>query len=101
LKKYKSPGIGLILAELIQAGGETLRSVIHKLINSIWDKDEFTDQRKNSIIVPIYEKGNKTDCSNYHGILLLSASYKILSNAILSRLSPCVGKIIGDHQCGL
>jgi hypothetical protein len=35
LKKYKSPGSDQILAELIQAGGKTLVSVIHKLINSI------------------------------------------------------------------
>jgi hypothetical protein len=35
LKKYKSPGSDQILAELIQAGGETLLSVIHKLINSV------------------------------------------------------------------
>jgi hypothetical protein len=34
LKKYKSPGSDQIVAELIQAGGEILLSVIHKLINS-------------------------------------------------------------------
>jgi hypothetical protein len=34
LKNYKSPGSGQILPELIQAGGETLLSAIHKLINS-------------------------------------------------------------------
>jgi hypothetical protein len=33
LKKYKSPGSAQILAELIQAGGKILLSVIHKLIN--------------------------------------------------------------------
>jgi hypothetical protein len=38
LKKYKSPGIDHIPAELYQAGGETLVSVIHKLITSIWNK---------------------------------------------------------------
>jgi hypothetical protein len=52
LKKYKSPGSGQILAELIQAGGETLVSVIHKLITSIWNKEELPDQWKESIIVP-------------------------------------------------
>jgi hypothetical protein len=31
---------------------------------------------------------------------LLSTSYKILSNIILSRLSPYIDEIIGDHQCG-
>jgi hypothetical protein len=44
LKKYKSPGSDQILAELIQAGGETLVSVIHKLINSIWNKEELSDR---------------------------------------------------------
>jgi hypothetical protein len=33
LKRYKSPGVDQIPAELIQAGGETLRSEIHKLID--------------------------------------------------------------------
>jgi hypothetical protein len=40
LKKYKSPGSDQVPAKLIQAGGETLVSVIHKLINSIWNKEE-------------------------------------------------------------
>jgi hypothetical protein len=35
LKRHKSPGSGQIPTELIQAGGEILRSEIHKLINSI------------------------------------------------------------------
>jgi hypothetical protein len=65
LKNYKSPGSGQIPAELIQAGGETLQSEIHKLINSIWSKEELPDQWKESIIVQIYKKGDKTDCSNY------------------------------------
>jgi hypothetical protein len=56
-KKCKLPGIGRIPAELIQAGDELLLSNIHKLINSVWI--------------------NKYNCSNYHGISLLSTSYKI------------------------
>jgi hypothetical protein len=55
---------------------------------------------KESIIVPIYKKGDRTDCSNYQGTSLLSTSYKILSNILLSRLTPYVDEIIGDHQCG-
>jgi hypothetical protein len=45
------------------------------------------------------KRGDKTDWNNYRGISLLSTSYKILSN-ILSRLSPYIDEIIGDHQCG-
>jgi hypothetical protein len=40
------------------------------------------------------------NCSNDRGILLLSATYKILSNNVLSRLTPYAEKIIRDHQCG-
>jgi hypothetical protein len=35
---HKSPGSDQIPSELIQAGGEMLRSVIHKLVNSVWNK---------------------------------------------------------------
>jgi hypothetical protein len=72
LKKYKLPGSDQIPAELIQAGGEILLSAIHKLINSIWNKEELSDQWKESIIVPIHKKGVKIDCNNYRGIYLLS-----------------------------
>jgi sorting nexin-29 len=97
LKKYKSPGSDEIPAELIQAGGEMLLSVIHKLINSIGNKEELPDQWKESIIVTVHEKGDKIDCNNYRGITLLSTSYKIL---LISRLSLYVDEIIGDHHCG-
>jgi hypothetical protein len=76
-KKYNSPGSDQIPAELIQAGGEILLSEIHKLINSLCNKEELPDQWKESIIVPVHKKGDKTDCNNYRGISLLSASYKI------------------------
>jgi hypothetical protein len=78
LKRHKLQGSDEIPAEWIQAGGEILRSNIHKLINSIWNKEELPDQWKESIIVPVHKKGDKNNCSNYRGIPLLSTSYKIL-----------------------
>jgi sorting nexin-29 len=42
--------------------------------------------------------GDKTGCSNYRGISLVSTSHKILSNTLLSRLSPYIDQIIVDHQ---
>jgi hypothetical protein len=40
LKRYKSPGVDQISAELSQAGGETLRSEIHQFIKLIWNKEQ-------------------------------------------------------------
>jgi hypothetical protein len=76
------------MAELIQAGGEILLSEIHTLINSILNKEELPEQWKESIIVPVHKKGDKTECGHYRGISLLSTSYKIVSNILLLRLSP-------------
>jgi hypothetical protein len=53
LKRYKLPGSDHIPDELIQAGGEILRSKIHKLINSVWNKEDLPGQCKESVIVPI------------------------------------------------
>jgi hypothetical protein len=53
-----------------------------------------------SIVVPIYKKGDKTDCNNYRGISLLSTSYKMLLNILLPRLNPYVDETVGYRQCG-
>jgi hypothetical protein len=49
LGRYKSPGSDQILAELIQARGETSLFEIHKLINSVWNKEEMPDQLQLSL----------------------------------------------------
>jgi hypothetical protein len=90
LKSYKSPGTDNIPDELIKAEGETLYSEIHRLVCCIWNKEELPQQWEESIIIPIYKKGDKTDCNNYRGISLLSTAYKILSNILLARLTPYV-----------
>jgi len=59
-----------------------------------------SEKFKESIIVPIFKKGDKTDCSNYRGISLLSTTYKILFNILQSMSTPYAEEIIGDHQCG-
>jgi hypothetical protein len=74
LETYKSPGSDRILVELTQAGGEIILSVIHKLVNSGFKKEELPDQMKESIIVPICKKGDKIDCGKYCEISLLSTS---------------------------
>jgi hypothetical protein len=57
----------------------------------MWNKEELPEEWKELIIVPIYKKGDKTDCSNYRGISLLSSTYTILSNVLPSKLAPYAG----------
>jgi len=99
LKSHKSPGIDQIPAELIKAGDRTICLEIHKLITSIWKNEKLPEKWKESVIVLIHKKGDKTDCNNYRVISLLPNT-KFFSVILLSRLIPYAKEIIGDHQCG-
>ena len=100
LKCHKLPGIDHILAELIKAGGRTICLEIHKLITSIWKKEKLPEEWKESIIVPIHKKGDKTDCNNYRGLSLCQLLTKFYSNILHSRLFPYAKEIIEYHQRG-
>jgi hypothetical protein len=82
LKRGKSQDNDQIPTELIKAGVRKIRSEIQKLINSSWNTDELPEEWKESIIVPIYKKGDKRSYSNYAGISILPTTYKILSNIL-------------------
>ena len=100
LKSHKSPGVDQIPAELFKAGDRTICLEIHKIIISISKEEGLPEEWKESIIIPIHKEEDKTDCNNYRGISILPTTYKILSNILLSRLTPYAKEIIGDHQCG-
>jgi hypothetical protein len=63
-KRYKSPGTDQIPVKLIKAGGEILRSEMHTY-SFYMNKEELPQQWKESIILPIYKKCDKTDRNNY------------------------------------
>jgi hypothetical protein len=67
LKGHKSPDDDQIRAELIKAGDRTIHSETPKHINSIWNKEELPEERKESVNVSMCKKSYKTDCSNYTG----------------------------------
>jgi hypothetical protein len=54
----------------------------------MWKEEELPEQCKQS-------GGDNTDCSNYRGVSLLSATFKILSNILLLRLLHKLGKLLG------
>jgi hypothetical protein len=65
-----------------------------------WNKQELPGEWKELITEHTYT-GDKTECSNYGGISLFSTMHKLLSNILLSKLTPYAEEIIGDHQCRL
>ena len=96
-KGHRSPGIDQIPASLIKEGFRIICSEISKLRSSIWNKVVLPEQWKVFIIVCIYKKGHKTDCSNYRSILHLPTTYEIMSYILLSMLTPNAEDIIAYH----
>ena len=80
LKSHKSSGIDQIPAEKIEEGDRKIRSEVHKLTNSIWDKEELPEEWKESFIVPICKKAYKTDCSNYRDITFANQVQNFIQN---------------------
>jgi len=85
LKSHKSPGIDQITAELIKAGGRTIFLEIYNLITSIWKKEKLPKKWKESIIMPIHKKGDKTDHNHRRSLSVLPTTKKCLSKILLSR----------------
>jgi hypothetical protein len=73
----------------MKAGSKAIRSEIHRLINSIWSKE--------SIILLIYEKGDKTDCSNYRDISLFNTYVQnFIEHPLVKANSICRGSVDFD-----
>ena len=83
--------------ELIQYGGNKLLNRINELVRQIWEEERIPEEWKETIIVPIYKKGDRNRCENYRGIVLGNATYKILAHIILEKIKPYITKITGDY----
>ena len=70
----------------------TTARILQPLFNTIWDRRKIPDDWNKGIIIKIPKKGALSDCSNWHGITLLSTPSKILAKFIMKRLS------LADHR---
>lgn len=87
LKNRKTPNQDKIPNELIKNGGSAMIEEYTKLFNIILQHGKIPEEWKNSITVPIFKKGEKTDPANYRGITLLSTSLKLLTKIIADKIS--------------
>jgi sorting nexin-29 len=100
LKNNKAPGTDNIPVELLKYGGNEVMKSIYELIILVWVEEQISKEWCKSIIFPIHKKGDKLNCSNYRGLALLCAAYKVLINIIRHRLEPYVQNILGEYQGG-
>ena len=100
LKKEKSAGVDNIPAEMIQAGGEDMISVLPSICNRIWQTGEWPTQWTQSLVITLPKKGHLQLCHNYRTISLISHPSKVMLKILLNRLKPEAEKIIAEEQAG-
>jgi len=90
--EYKSDNnIIMTFSELVLRMYMKLRGILYMFkefnnLTHIWENEEMPRDWSNGIICHIFKKGNRAECANYRGIMLLSVPYKIVTVILLKRL---------------
>ena len=80
----KASGGDGIPAELFQILEDDAVKVLHSICQQIWKTQQWPQDWKRSVFIPILKKGKAKECSNYHTIALISHA----SNVLLKILKP-------------
>ena len=74
----KASGDEGIPAELFQILKDNAVKVLHSIREQIWKTQQWPQDWKSSVFIPIPKKGNAKECSNYHTITFVSPSSKVM-----------------------
>ena len=95
MKSGKAAGVDEITPEFWKSGGPVLHSKLHKLLVCCREQGKLPRDLGDAVIVTLYKnKGEKSNCSNYWGIILLSIPGKIFAQVLLNMLVPIIAE---DH----
>ena len=73
----KASGGDGILVKLFQILKDAVK-VLHSVCQQIWETQQWSQDWKRSVFIPIPKKGNAKECSNYHTIALISHANKVM-----------------------
>ena len=75
-----------IPAEIFQVLKDDAVKVLHSICQPIWKTQQWSQDWKRSVFIPIPKKGNAKECSNYYTILLISHAIKVMLKILHARL---------------
>ena len=75
--------------------------VLHSICQQIWKTQQWTQDWKRSVFVPIPKNGNAKECSNYCTIALISHASKVMLKILQARLQQYVNRELPDVQAGI
>ena len=82
----KASGGDGIPAELFQILKDDAVKVLHSICRQIWKTQQWPQDWNRSVFIPIPKKGNAKKCSNYHTIILISHTSKVMVKSLEASL---------------
>ena len=96
----KASGGDAIPMELFQILKDDVVKVLHSVCQQIWKAQQWPQDWKRSVFIPIPKKGNAKECSNYHIIALISHASKVMLRILQAMFQQYVNCKIPDVQAG-
>ena len=96
----KASGGDGISVELFQILKDDAVKMLHSTCQQVWKTQQWPQDWKRSVFIPIPKKGNAKECSNYHTIALISHVSKVMLKILLARLQQYMNREIPDVQAG-
>ena len=94
----KASGDDGISVELYQILKDDAMKVLHSIYQQIWKTQQWPQDQKRSVLIPVPKKGNAKECSNYHTIALISHISKVMLKILQARLQQYVNHKLPDVQ---
>ena len=89
-----------IPVELFQILTDDAVKVLHSICQQMWKTQQWTQNWKRSVFIPIPKKGNAKECSNYHTIALTSHASQVMLKLLQARLQQYVNPELPEVQAG-
>ena len=86
--------------ELFQILKDDAVKVLHSICQQIWKTQQWPQDWKRSVFIPIPKKGNAKECSKYCTIALISHAGKVMLKILQTRLQQYVNRELPDVQAG-
>ena len=96
----KASGGDGMLVELFPILKDDAVKVLYSLCQQIWKTQQWPQDWKRLVFIPIPKKGNAKECSNYCKILLISHASKVMLKILQARLQQYVNRELPDVQAG-
>ena len=94
----KASGGDGIPVELFQILKDDAVKVLHSICQQIWKTQQWPQDWKRSVFIPIPKKGNARECSSYRTIALISQASKVMLKTLQARLQQYVNRELPDVQ---